>query len=328
MKRTPQSRRVLLQRLLAAPLVAPLWSHAQTPWPERDLRLLVPVPPGGIVDLSARAVAEQLRVELGRAVIVDNRGGAGGLIGTKALAQAPADGYTLGYLHAGLVTVQAMGHKLDLLKELRLLGRVSHSPFALAVRADAPYKSAAELLAAVRANPGKLNYGSGGVGSPAHLAVEMVEERSPGFSAVHVPFKSALESATAVVAGQVDFTLAVLGSLVPLVQGGKLRLLAVTTEKRLDLLPQVPTFTESALPGFVFEPWGGYAVPAGTPDGVVERLARAVKAASESAASRDLAQKSGSLVQFFDGRALAAQIARDLPVETALVKRLGMVVGQ
>lgn len=322
------SRRALLRGLAGAHLAWPALSGAQSAWPERDLRMLVPVPPGGIVDQSARAVADQLRTELGRAVIVDNRGGAGGLIATKALAQAPADGHTLGYLHAGLVTVQAMGHKLDLLKELRLLGRVSHSPFALAVRADSPHKSAAELIAAVRTSPGKLNYGSGGVGSPAHLAVEMLEERLPGFSAVHVPFKSALESASALVSGQVDFTLSVLGSLVPLVQGGKLRLLAMTTDKRVELLAQVPTFTESAVPGFVFEPWGGYAVPAGTPEAVVERLARAVKAASESAPARELAQKSGSIVQFFDGQALGAQIARELPVETALVKRLGMVAGQ
>jgi tripartite-type tricarboxylate transporter receptor subunit TctC len=321
-----RSRRTLLQHLLAAPLAAPLWSHGQTAWPERDLRIVVPAPAGGILDNYARPLAEQLRVLVGRPVIVENKAGAGGLIGTKAVAQAPADGYTIGYIHAGLVTVQAMGAKLDLLKELRMLARMSHAPYALAVRTEAPYKTAAELIAAAKAAPGKLTYGSGGVGSPAHLATEMLEERS-GIQTLHVPFKGAVESVAAIIAGQIDFTIGPLGALVGQVQAGRLRLLAMTTQKRVDILPQVPTFSEGAAPGFVFEAWGGFAVAAATPEPIVERLTQVFKALATNPALLEVQLKNGSVSDYHDGRALAAQISRDLPIETALAKRLGITAG-
>lgn len=327
MNSSPYSRRAVLQRLLAAPLAAPLMAFAQAAWPERDLRIVVPAPAGGILDLYARPLAEQLRGMLGRSVIVDNKAGAGGLIGTKAVAQAAADGHTIGYVHSGLVTVQAMGAKLDLLKELRMLARMSHAPYALAVRADAPFKSATELIAAARAAPGKLTYGSGGVGSPAHLAAEMLEERGGGFQTLHVPFKGAVESVAAIIGGQVDFTIAPLGSLVAQVQAGKLRLLAMTTHKRVDIFPQVPTFSEAAAPGFVFEAWGGFAVPAATPEPIVERLGQVFKALATNPALLEVQLKNGSVPEYHDGRALAAQISRDLPVEAALAKRLGITAG-
>lgn len=302
----------------------PGWVRAQS-WPERDLRLVVPTPAGGAVDAFARALADGLRPALGRAVIIDNRPGAGGMVGLKAVSGAPADGYTLIYLNAGHVTLQALQPgRLDLLKEFRMIGRMSHSPFALAVRADSPYKTAQELIAAVRAQPGKLSYGSGGVGSPAHLAIELIEERVGNFKALHVPFKGAIESANAIVGGQVDFTVSLLGSMMALAQGGKLRLLAVTSKDRLAVLPNVPTLSESGLSGFAFEPWGALAVAAATPEVAVGRLEQLLPSVLALPALRELAQKNASIIEHHDGKAFTAQLARDIPVEQALVKRLDM----
>lgn len=316
-------RRHALAMLAVAPWLAPRAS-AQGVWPERELRIIAPVPPGGAVDLLVRAMADQMRQSLGKPVLVENRPGAGGLLGTKLASQAAPDGYTLAYVHSGLVTVQAMNPKLDLLKEFRMVARLTHGPFGLAVRADSPYKTAQDLFAAVRAQPGKLTYGSGGVGSPAHLAVEHLEERLPGFKALHVPYKAAIETVNAIMGGQVDFTISVLGTLTPLVQSGKLRLLAVTGRGRLPQFADVPTLTEAAVPGYVFEPWGALAVPAGTPDAVVDRIFQLLPAAMDSAPVKEIILKGGSVVEVIDGKTLAAQLARDIPLEQALVKRLGM----
>ena len=316
-------RRHALAMLAVAPWLVPRAS-AQGVWPERELRIIAPVPPGGAVDLLVRAMADQMRQSLGKPVLVENRPGAGGLLGTKLASQAAPDGYTLAYLHSGLVTVQAMNPKLDLLKEFRMVARLTHGPFGLAVRADSPYKTAQDLFAAVRAQPGKLTYGSGGVGSPAHLAVEHLEERLPGFKALHVPYKAAIETVNAIMGGQVDFTISVLGTLTPLVQSGKLRLLAVTGRGRLPQFADVPTLTEAAVPGYVFEPWGALAVPAGTPDAVVDRIFQLLPAAMDSAPVKEIILKGGSVVEVIDGKTLAAQLARDIPLEQALVKRLGM----
>ena len=318
-------RRRALGLLAALPCVP---AFAQATWPERDLRIVAPVPAGGAVDLLLRALAEQMRLSLGKPVIVDNRPGAGGLLGVKVASQAPADGYTLAYIHSGLVTVQAMNPKLDLLKEFRMVARLTHGPFGLAVRADSPYKTAQELFAAVMAQPGKLTFGSGGVGSPAHLAVEHLEERLPGFKALHVPYKAAIETVNAIVAGQVDFTISVLGTLTPLVQSGKLRLLAVTGRQRLSLLPDVPTLTEAAVPGFVFEPWGALAVPTGTPDAVVARVFQVLPAALASTPVKEVVTRGGSVAELIDGKTFAAQLAKDIVAEQALVKRLGMTADQ
>jgi len=320
-------RRQILTLLAASPWLATA-ARAQSAWPERDLRIVAPVPPGGTVDLLVRAMAEHMRQALGRPVVVDNRPGAGGLLGTKIASAAAPDGYTLAYLHSGLVTVQAMNPKLDLLKEFRMVARLTHGPFGLVVRADSPYKTAQELFAAVKAQPGKLTFGSGGVGSPAHLAVEHIEERIPGFKALHVPYKAATETVNAMIGGQVDFSVSVLGTLTPLVQSGKLRLLAITGRARLPQMPDVPTLHEAALPGYVFEPWSALAVPAGTPDAVVERLYQLMPATMATSAVKDVVAKGGSVIEVIDGKTFAAQLARDIPAEQALVKRLGMTMDQ
>ena len=317
------SRRRLLGGLIATPALVSN-TLAQATWPSAPIRIVVPSPAGGGVDVFARVVGEQLAAALKQTVIIDNKAGAGGLIGTKAAAQSAPDGYTIAYLHSGLVTVQAMNPRLDLLKEFRPVARLSYSPFMAVVNADSKYKTLQDLIAEVQANPGKLTFGSGGPGSPAHLAVEYIEEKLGNFKAVHVPFKGAAEAANAIVGGQVDFQVGLLGASIPLVQGGKLRALAVTSAKRLPQLPNVPTMSEAGLPGFVFEPWGGFGVPAGTPDAVIARLNEVLPGIMASAPVKDVMAKQGSVVDYAPPAALAAQIARELEIDKVVVKRLGM----
>jgi tripartite-type tricarboxylate transporter receptor subunit TctC len=297
---------------------------AQTDWPSREVHIVLGFPAGGGVDQFARVLADQLTGIFGKTFVVDNKPGAGGLIGVKAVSQAPADGYTLAYIGSGHVTVQALNPRLDLLKEFKMVARLSHSPFAMVVKADSPYKTAQELIAAVQAQPGKLSYGSGGIGSAAHLAVELIEDRLTNFKALHVPYKGAIDTANAMVGGQVDFTVSLLGPFLNLVQSGKLRLLGVTTADRLSMLPNIPTLAESAVPGFVFEPWGGLAFAAGTSDAIVTRLEQALPRVMASVAMKDLMLKQGSIAQLVDRATWTAQIQRDIPLEQALVKRLGM----
>jgi tripartite-type tricarboxylate transporter receptor subunit TctC len=171
-----------------------------------------------------------------------------------------------------------------------------------------------------------LSYGSGGVGSPAHLAVEHIEDRVGDFKALHVPYKGAIESFAAMVGGQIDFSVALLGPAIPLVQSGKLRILGITSRNRLAQLPNVPTLTELSVPGFVFEAWGGIAVPAGTPDEVVERLAQISQNAIAQPAVKELAFKQGSVLEYMDSKTLTAQIIKDIPQEQKLVKKLGMTM--
>ena len=316
-------RRAVLSSLFAGVAAGPR-ALAQPAWPARPVRLVVPAPPGGGIDVFMRSLAEPLSAALGQNVVVENRAGASGLIGFKAVANSVPDGYTLGYVHAGMVTLQAMGGKLDMVREVRAVARVSASPMVAVVAAKSPYRSIGDLVTAVRAAPGRLTYGSGGPGTPAHLVVELLEERLGDFKVVHVPFKGAIETANAIIGGDIDFQIGLIGANLPLVAAGKLRALAVTSPARLAQLPDVPTMAEAGIPGFVFESWGGLAVPAGAPDAVVARLNDVLPGALASAAVRDMIFKQGSREAFAGQQPFAAQIARALESDRALVGRLGM----
>ena len=323
----PVTRRQALNRSLAFTLaVAGTAARSQTPaaWPAGPVRIIVPLPAGGGVDVFVRALAEPLAAALKQTVIVDNKPGAGGLIGAKAAAQAAPDGLTLAYIHSGLVTVQAKNPRLDLLKEFRPVARLSNSPFVVVVSASSRHRTMADLVADVKANPGKLSFGSGGPGSPAHLAVEYLEEKVGNFKALHVPFKGAAEAANALIGGQVDFQIGLLGAVLAPVQGGKLRALAVTGRSRVPQLPAVPTLAEAGVPDFVFEPWGGLAVPAGTPDAVITRLNELLPGVLAHATVKEVMARQGAMPDLASPQSLATQIARELEIDKVVVKRLGM----
>lgn len=283
------------------------------------------MPPGGTLDTFARGLAGQLAPVLGQQLRVENVVGAGGLLAVKAAARAAPDGYTLVLIQSGLMWVQAINPKLDLLRELVPVARLAHSPLVLIVRAESPSATLVELIAAVRARPGRMSFASGGLGSPSHVAVAEMANRLPGFDVIHVPYNGAAESAVALMRGDVDFEVGVLGAVLPLTRSGRLRALAVTGANRLALLPDVPTLTEAVLPGLVIEPWGGLAMPAHSPPDAVARLGAVFPRALEALALSTLMDQLGLVADYAEASVFALQIARELPPAQERARRLGLV---
>lgn len=301
-------------------------SQAQGPaaWPAGPVTLVVPAPPGGVVDMFARALADALAPGWAQRVLVDNRSGAGGLIGARVVAHALPDGHTVACIHSGFVTLQAMDEAGGPLNALRPVAKLSRSALVVAVRAAAPYRSLAELVSAVRARPGQLSYASGGIGSPAHLAALRLTAAAGGLdAAIHVPYKGSPEADIAVVTGEVDFHVGPAGAALPFFQSGRLRALAVTSRQRLPSLPDVTTTAQAGVPELVVEPWVGLAVPAATASEIVDALARAVRQAVDAPAVAQRMQMLAALPDYADPALFAAQIAAELDIERRWLKRLG-----
>lgn len=301
---------------------------AQAAWPATT-RIIVPGPAGGPVDLISRRLGDKLATALATTVVVENKPGAAGLLGFKAAAGAAPDGSTLAYVHSGHLTLQAMGGRLDVLQEMRPVSKVSASPFVLAVPAASPFKTQADLLADLKARPGKLNYGTGGIGSPAHLAFERLSDRVPGgLQAQQIPFKGATETVVSLVSGDIDFTISLVGALVDHIKSGRVRALSVTTAERLSAMPNLPTVAEAGVPGFEFEAWGSLMLPAKASDELVNRLAGAIKAGVATPEVAELMARMGSHASTGATPAqFAAQLRAELATETALAKRLGLKAG-
>lgn len=243
-------------------------------YPSHVIRLIAPSAPGGPVDARARWIAERLRVALGQAVMVDNKPGAAGVIGTLAAVQSPADGYTLVLVHQGTMALNPhLNPQLpyDPIKDLAPIGRLIVSPMMLAVHPDVPARSVADLIRLAKQNPGKLNFGSPGIGSPPHIAAELFK-RSAQIDVVHIPYKTGPAALIDLVGGRLTYTFESLVSQLPQVRAGTLRGLAVTSAKRLATLPDVPTVAESGLPGYEYWGWMGISAPAGTPKEIILRL--------------------------------------------------------
>jgi len=309
---------------LAAMSALPAVSFAQDAWPARPIKIIVPLPPGGGVDVLARVMAEELHAQLKADVVIDNKPGGAGVLGVRQVAAAPADGYTLGYGHSGLLTVQAMGAKIDVF-QLAWIGRMSTSPFVLAVRADSPYRTPAELVAAMRAQPGTITYGSGGAGTPGHIATAILEDRM-GVQGLHIPYKGAIEVATAMAGGQVEFGIGLLSGMAPLAQGGRLRLLAVTSATRVPGFPDLPTLAEAGVPGYAFDAWGGLFAPPGTPEAIVGRLGRLMPTLLATERMKQAAKLQGLLLDYADAKTLGAQLRKDYETEQRLVGKLGLTL--
>ena len=279
-----QNRRTWLGAIggLGASLCVPGALRAQTAgWPVGTIRFMVPVPAGGGVDVLCRRIGDRMAALLGVNVVVENKSGAGGLVGSQALAAAAPDGSNIGYLHAGHMTLQAMGAKIDVMRDfVPIAGRYSASQFVIAVNVESPYKTFPDLMQAIRTQPGKLNYGSGGVGTPGHMTFESLRLRVPGLDAVYVPYKGAIDAVNAVAAKQLDFVSGLMSAVLTQVRAGRLRALAVSGSMRSSILPDVPTIAEGGYPGFSLVSWGGlYAPPrfpaalATTMRGVLARIA-------------------------------------------------------
>jgi tripartite-type tricarboxylate transporter receptor subunit TctC len=246
----------------------------QDAYPTRPITLIVPFPAGGTTDILARIVGQGLEKELGQAVVIDNRGGAGGNIGGAAAAKAPPDGYTLFMGTVGTHAINASLYKnmpFDPIKDFQPLSRVAMVPNVLVANPSQPFKTVKEMIAYAKANPGKLNFGSSGSGSSIHLSGELFKAMA-GIDMVHVPYKGSAPAVTDLLGGQIGIMFDNLPSAIQHVRAGKLRAIAVTTAKRSPQLPDVPTIAEAGVPGYEATSWFGMFATAGTPEPIVSKL--------------------------------------------------------
>ena len=301
----PAALRLIRMLVCSCFTLAMALANAQS-YPAKPVRVIVPFPPGAGADITTRLFAPRLSEALGQAVVVENRGGAAGNIGAEVVARAAPDGYTLLTAPASIAIGQTLYKKLpfDLLRDFQSVSMLASVPFVLVVHPSLPVRSVKDLIALAKARPGQLNYASTGNGSSPHLTAEMLKMQAR-IDAVHVPYKGTPLAVTDLLTGQVSFMFANALSMLPHVNSGRLRALGVTSAKRNAATPQLPTMTESGLPGFESGTWFAVLAPAGTPREVVVRLSAEI----------------GKLTQHPDTREkLAAQGAEALtmtPGETA-----------
>jgi tripartite-type tricarboxylate transporter receptor subunit TctC len=283
----------LASLVVAATPVLTTSAWAQT-WPARPIKLVVPFPPGGLIDNMARLVAPKLAQELGQAIVIDNKPGAGGNLGAAEVARTNADGYTLLMASPPLTISPALYAKLPYKPEqitpVGLLGRV---PNVLVVSPSSGIQSVAELTARIKAKPGQLNYASNGQGTSLHLSAELYKSQS-GLFVTHIPYRGAAAALTAVMADEVNMMFDNLPSALGLINSGKLKALAVTTPQRSSVLPQVPTMEEAGIKGYQVFAWFGLAAPAGLPAPVQQKLEQALERVANQAEVKAAMQKAGA----------------------------------
>jgi tripartite-type tricarboxylate transporter receptor subunit TctC len=280
MKKISIARSCAVLCLLAA--TAP--AMAQTAYPERPVRLIVPFAAGSATDSSARIFGVQMASQIGQQIIIENRAGAGGAIGMQALAKAAPDGYTIAYAGAGPLAINRSitpNLPYDVEKEVQPISQAISSPLLLAVSPTLPAKNVKELIALAKARPGQLANGSAGTGTVGHLAGEYFKNLSKT-DILHVPYKGGAQAATDAMSGFVQILFDPTSSLAPHVTSGRLRGLAVTGPKRIKPFPNLPTVAESGLPGYEVTTWGGIIGPAGMPKHIVARLSEEVQKAAKS----------------------------------------------
>ena len=316
----------ILAALLCASAALNAPQAAAQAWPAKPIRLMVPFPPGGSTDIVARIVAQKLGERLGQSLVIENRGGAGGTIGTALIAKAPADGYNLAIASTSThVVAPAVYPKLeyDAVKDFAPISLIAVSPYLLVVNNAVPAKSLKELIALAKASPGKLNYASAGVGSTTHIAMEMLKAAS-GTYMLHIPYSGNGPAGTAVVGGQVEILFGSLPALLPHAKSGRVRALAVGTPKRSPSLPDVPTVAESGYPGFDASLWLALMAPAGTPQPILDRLQKEIVSIIGTADAREALDKAGAEPVTSTPAELAAMIRDGVAKYVPVVKSAGI----
>ncbi len=322
-------RNVAVLVLCACCLAQVQHAAAQSPgaYPNRPIRMILPASPGGPVDVIARTVGAGLSEALGQPIVMDNRAGAGGIIGAELVARGNPDGYTLMFAHSGPLAIEAALHsKLPYhpLKDFAPVSLVASSPYALIVNPSAPAKSVKELVALAKSRPGKFHYASGGVGTGIHMAGELFN-LAAGLKIVHVPYKGAGPSMAALMGGEVDMMFNGVSSALPHVKSGKLRALAISSTQRSPLLPDLPTVAESGL-RYETSGWYGLVAPARTPKAVTAKLQASLRQALNAPEMKERLAAQG-----IDGIAstpehLTQFLREELDKWTAVVKAAGLKV--
>jgi tripartite-type tricarboxylate transporter receptor subunit TctC len=297
-------------------------------YPDRVIRMVVPLAAGGPADVMARLVTQPLSPILGQPVIIDNRPGAGSLTGSKAVAAAEPDGYTLlfGNISSLVVLPAVTGYRdYDPAKSFVPIAKVSQNFEVLVVHPNFPARSVQELVAYAKANPGKLNFGSAGVGNTTHMAAELFKLRT-GTNMVHVPYRGAAEAVTGVMAGQVELFFGDIGGVLPLLREGRLRALAISSETRSPDLPDVPTMIESGVPDYAVLTFAGIVAPAGTPAAIVSKLNGAINTALKQPEVAAAMAKLGAEVRPASAQDFAAFLASEREKWEAVVKASGIKI--
>jgi len=301
-------------------------SSAQS-YPVKPIRIIVGFAAGGAGDTIARIVAQKLSETLSQPAVVENRTGAGGTIATERVATSPADGYTLLIVVAPDTIQPALRAKLpyDLERDFAPVSLVAIGAYVLVVHPSVPARNVKGLIALARSQPGKLNYGSSGVGSSAHFAGELLKSMAR-VNIVHVPYKGSSEAAIAVAAGQIDMGLPSTAPALPLLEAGKLRALAVTSAKRASLLPLIPTLDESGVPGYDRTGWYGVSAPAGVPKDIIARLNAVIGNVVNTPEMKETLNKQGLEVRTSTMEQFAALIHSEIAQNAKLVKIIGLKV--
>ncbi len=314
------TKRHVLPAILLLALIAPV---AAEEFPSRPITWVVPFAPGGITDTTSRVVAEEMSKTLGQSVLIDNRAGAGGTVGTEQVARANPDGYTMIYGTQGTMAANVSLRKslpYDPLKSFLPVHLVGESPNLFVAFEGAPYNSVAELITFAKANPGKVTFASSGVGTATHLVAELFKTTA-GIEMLHVPYKGSAPALNDLIAGRVDVMFDYPVSVGPHVEAGKLKVLATTAPERLRNSPDVPTMAELGLKDMTTQSWSSIMVPAGTPSAVVDRLAAAAHAALTSERVRTHFEKFGT-------RPMMQQKAEMIPFIEAEIARWSDVIAR
>lgn len=295
---------------IACLAVAAFACSAQAAWPDKSVRIVVPYPPGGAVDVVTRKMAAKLQEQTGQSFVVENKPGATGTIGVVAVVNAPADGYTLVANDTTYALLPHIFKKLpfDHQRDLVPVGAFVFAPMAVVVKADSKFKTLGDLIAAAKAQPDRVMYGTGGAGTTPHFVSEALGIAA-GVNFMHVPFKGAGEATLGVLSGTIDFQIASTPGVMSNVKGGKARLLAVSGGKRLTALPEVPTFAEAGVRNFGLVNFTGLWAPKGTPQAVVDRLQKDIAAAMASQDMKAFAEGIAAEPGHWDAAAFAKDLA-------------------
>jgi len=295
-------------------------------WPAKPIRFIAPNLPGGPTDILARLIGQKLAETLGQPVVIENRAGAAGNIGTEAAAKAPPDGYTLvtgnnATFGANVSLYKRLG--FDPIKDFTPIVLAATQPNILVVHPSLPVANVKELVALAKARPGQLNYSGSGMGAAAHLAAELFKSMT-GTNIVHIPYKSAAPALTDLMAGETQLMFATSLSVIQHIKANRVRALGVTTAKRSRFLPDLPTIAEAGVPGFEASTWHGVLVPAGTPSAIVERLNSEINRMLQLADVRERLAAMGAEVVGGSAKDFADHIQREIPKWAKVVKAIGV----